>query len=123
MCYVNSSLEMRLSAFVGDSADQWELVCYSDADFAGDKETMRSTTGVFLCIRGPHTFVPLAAQSKRQSCVSQSTPEAEIVAADAAVRSFGLPALSLWEVILRRKLKLRFMEDNEATIKIINPQS
>ena len=35
---------------------------------------------------------PLNAISKKQSCVSHSTPEAEIVAADLAIRTEGLPA-------------------------------
>src|SRR4051812_14337081 len=42
--------------------------------------------------------VPLAAVSKRQSCVSHSTPEAELVALTYALRHEGLPGLSLWEV-------------------------
>jgi hypothetical protein len=53
---------------------------YADADFAGCQETARSTSGVFLCVRGPDTFVPLSGASRRQRCVSHSTPEAKIVA-------------------------------------------
>ena len=61
--------------------------------------------------------------SKKQSCVSHSTPEAELIAADMAVKSIGIPALQLWETILggsRRKLQAIFKEDNEAAIKILN---
>eukprot|EP00972_Heterocapsa_arctica_P115296 16446968-Heterocapsa_arctica.AAC.1 len=35
------------------------------------------------------------------SSLDLSTPEAEIVAANAAVRSEGLPALQLWETVLK----------------------
>jgi hypothetical protein len=49
--------------------------------------------------------------------VSHSTPEAEIVAADYAMRAEGMPALSLIETILERKVRLRVMEDNEAMIR------
>eukprot|EP00971_Amphidinium_carterae_P114472 2268179-Amphidinium_carterae.1 len=51
---------------------------------------------------GKHTHVPIAAVSKRQTCVSHSTPEAEIVAADTALSSrlVGLPAIPLLEFAL-----------------------
>ncbi len=68
---------------------------YSDADFAGDKKRQRSTSGVFLALYGAHTFFPLSAQSKKQTAVSHSTVEAEIIAADHAIRMAGLPALPL----------------------------
>ena len=95
------------------------IALVTDADFAGDKETHRSTSGVFLCIRGPSTFFPLAATSKRQSCVSHSTPEAEIVAADLAIRTEALPGATLWEALLGRPVTVRFMEDNNAAITTI----
>ena len=51
------------------------------------------------------------------TCVSHSTPEAELVAADHAVRAEGLPALPLWELLLGRKLQVHLKEDIEAAIK------
>ena len=99
--------------------EKLEFVVYSDADFAGDLETRRSTIGVFACLRGPNSFVPLAATSKRQSCVSHSTPEAEIVAAEHAVRTELLPGLTLWEALLARRVRAMFMEDNAAAIRVI----
>ena len=87
----------RQIGFIGDDPDELELGLFSDADFAGDRETMRSTSGVFLALYGPHSFFPLAAQSRKQTVVSRSTVEAEIVAADHAIRMSGLPALPLWE--------------------------
>ena len=83
--------------WVSDPIRDWELVAYSDADLAGDHDTSRSTSGIFLCMRAPRTFVTLQGISKRQSCVIHSTPEAEIVAADYAIRMEALPALQLWE--------------------------
>ena len=52
--------------------------------------------------------------------MSHSTPEAEIVAADLAIRTEGLPALQLWDLVLERPVKLLFQEDNQATIQILN---
>ena len=76
---------------------------------------MKSTTGVFLALYGPHSFFPLAGQSKKQTAVSHSTVEAEIVAADHALRTSGLPALPLWERLLNRPLQLELCLDNQAT--------
>ena len=56
--------------------------------------TMRSTSGVFLTLYGPHTFYPLDAQSKTQTAVSHSTVEAELVAADHAIRTSGASSLA-----------------------------
>ena len=117
--YIKCSLDIKMTSWVGDPLDKWELVVYSDADLAGDLETSRSTTGVFLCVRAANTFVTLQGISKRQSCVSHSTPEAEIVAADHAIRTEALPALQLWERIAKRDMKPTLMEDNKAAIIVI----
>ncbi|KAK9737595.1 hypothetical protein QE152_g10582 [Popillia japonica] len=58
-----------------------QLTIYSDADFAGDCDTRRSTTGyVSLLATGPVTW-----SSHRQKCVTKSTAEAEYIAASDAV--------------------------------------
>jgi len=106
MCYINSTIDLKLQAWIGDPAESWEFVVFSDADFAGDKATRKSTSGVFTCIRAANTFFPLMGMSKKQTCVSHSTPEAEIVAADFAVRTVGLPGLDLWETLTGKPMKM-----------------
>ena len=96
---------------------------YCDADFAGCLDTAKSTTGVFIALTGPNTFFPLGAISKKQSCVFHSTPEAEIVAADLAIRTEGLPALQLWGMVLERPVRRLFRKSNQATIQILKTQS
>ena len=51
--------------------------------------------------------------------MSHSTPEAELVAADHALRTFGLPGLDLWDTLLQRKAVLEFHEDSETCIGAI----
>lgn len=97
--YINQTLDHKLYGYVGDRIADCHLVCFADADFAGDSNSMRSTSGCFLCLMGPNTFYPLTACSVKQGAMSHSTPEAEIVAADHAIRTIGLPALQLWETI------------------------
>jgi len=119
VCYIYTTLHFRMVAWVGDDPADLRLECFADADFAGDASSMKSTSGVLLALVGPSSFVPLGAMSKKQTCVSTSTPEAEMVAANIAIRQLALPALPLWETVLGRKMKIIFREDNEATIKII----
>jgi hypothetical protein len=125
------SLDRKMVGWIADPIQDLTLALYSDADFAGDPDSMKSTSGVFLALIGPSSFVPLGAVSKKQTRVSHSTPEAELVAADLAVRAEGLLALTLWEVFWRSDAgvkpgsksnvaeKLRFREDNAAAIQIL----
>ena len=118
MCYINSTLDLTLISYVGDPIDALEVRLYTDADFAGDSGNSRSTSGTFLCISGPHSSAPLSGQSKKQTAVSHSTPEAEIISADHGVRNSGLPAIGLWEVLLGKKLVLKLEEDNSAAKRV-----
>ncbi|CAE8687660.1 unnamed protein product, partial [Polarella glacialis] len=112
---------LKMRGYVGrdDKAEDLFLRLFADADFAGCRDTARSTSGVFLGIYGKNTFVPVAAQAKKQSCVSHSTPEAELVAANLALRTQGLPALEVFDKVFGRKVKLFFEEDNNTAISTI----
>ena len=97
MSYIHSTKHYRVVGWVGDQISDTVLHLFADADFAGCAATQRSTSGFHLQARGPHTWFPLAGVSKRQSCVSHGTLEAELAAATLALRSSGLPFLPLWE--------------------------
>jgi hypothetical protein len=117
--YINSTLEVKQVGYVGDNLSELNLQLFADADFAGCIDTNKSTSGIFMKLVGPNTSFPQGAASNRQKCVSHSTSEAEIAAADQAVRTEGLPAMTLWDVLKGKPVNLRFMEDNTATIRII----
>ena len=116
---INSTLDLNLYGWVGDPPHMLDIVLYCDADLAGDRTDSKSTSGMFMCLLGPRTFMPLNAMSKKQTSVSKSTPEAEIVSLDHAIYKHGLPALDLWECVMNRKFSLHVMEDNEAAIRVI----
>jgi hypothetical protein len=118
ICYVNTTKDHAMIGWCGDPDALLELRAYADADFAGCVRTTRSTTGVALAVERPNARVVANGVSKRQTAVSHSTPEAEIVAADYAMRAEGVPDLSLISTILERLVELCMMEDNEAMIKI-----
>ena len=98
--YLHKTQNWGQVCFVGDHpADCW-LALFCDASFAGDLEDSKSTSGAYLCVVGPRTFVPITWVCKRQGAVSHSSTEAEVIALEAALRMDGLPSLMLWELIL-----------------------
>ena len=58
-------------------------------------KTQKATPGGILCIFGCHTFVPRSWTCKKQTSVSHSSSEAEIISLDAGLRMDGIPALTL----------------------------
>ena len=73
---------------------------FQDASFAGDLMDSKSTSGGLLALVGPKTFVTLAWRCKKQTAVSHSSAEAEVISLDAGVRMEGIPALVLWDQIV-----------------------
>jgi hypothetical protein len=95
------------------------LVGYSDADYAGDLDTRRSTTGfVFTLFGGAVSW-----SSKRQATVAVSTTEAEYIAMGSAIRE------TLWLRQLAKEVGLgsdiiTVYADNQSAIKLTkNPVS
>ena len=84
---------------MGNTAKQCRLGLFQDSDFAGDLEDSKSTSGGTLCIFGSHTFVPISWMCKKQTAVSHSSTESEIIL-DTGLRLDGLPALELGDLIV-----------------------
>lgn len=100
-------------------ASNLTLVAYADADYAGDVETRRSTTGYIFNLSGG----PISWCSQRQKSVSVSTTEAEYVAASTAAREL------VWLRQLLNDLECQCEErsvlyiDNQSAIRLIkNPE-
>ena len=84
------------------------------SDIVGDLEDSTSTSGGTLCVFGSHTFVPTSWMCKKQTCVSHSSTEAEMIFLDAGLRMDRIPALDLWDCVIEvlhsdsnRKQKLK----------------
>ena len=88
------------SIVVGNTAKQCKLGLFQDSDFAGDLEASKSTSGGTLFVFGSHTFVPISWMCKKQTSVSHSLTESEIISLDAGLRLDGIPALDLWDLIV-----------------------
>ena len=89
-----------MSCYVGNTAEQCRLGLFQDSDFAGDLEDSKSTSGGTLCVFGSHTFVPKSWMCKKQTSVSHSSTESEIISLDARLRLDGIPAHDLWDLIV-----------------------
>ena len=66
----------------------------------GDLEDSKSTSGGTLCVLESHTFAPTSWMCKKQTAVSHSSTESEIISLDTGLRLDGLPALELWDLIV-----------------------
>ena len=78
---------------MGNTAKQCRQGLFQDSDFAGRQ-------GGTLCVFGSHTFVPISWMCKKQTAVSHSSTESEIISLDTGLRLDGLPALELWDLIV-----------------------
>ena len=73
---------------------------FADASFAGDSRDYKGTSGLYIVLMGPNTFVPVTWFCKKQGAVSHSSSEAELIALDAALRMEGIPVLMFWELVV-----------------------
>jgi hypothetical protein len=97
------------------------LVMSPDADLAGDLETSKSTSGLWIEILsadGERSW-PIAWRSKRQGSVASSTCEAEYISMATALKSEALPLLDLMSAALGRSVCLECREDNTQCITAV----
>ena len=95
-----SYIHHRQHCHVGNTAKQCRLGLFQDSDFAGHLEDSKSTSGGTLCIFGSHTLAPISWMCKKQTAVSHSSTESEILSLDTGLRLDGLLALELWDIIV-----------------------
>ena len=69
----------------GDKNDPWDMICFTDSDYATDPVTRKSVSGYIIYIRG----VPICWKSKQQKCVTLSSCEAEWVALSEACKDIA----------------------------------
>ena len=77
--YIHHTCEYKQYCHVGNTAQQCRLGLFQDSDFAGDLEDSKSTSGGTLCVFGSHTFVPISCMCKKQTSVSHSSTESEVI--------------------------------------------
>ena len=102
-----------------NNTGEYKLDVYSDADYAGDATTRKSTSGSTFLFNG----TIISWYSERQKCVSLSTMEAEYVAASNATKEILWLKQFLSEIFKNNNCKINFFLDNQSAIKLIkNPE-
>lgn len=97
------------------------LNAYSDADYGGDLDTRRSTTGYVIFIGNS----PVCWSSRRQHLVATSSAESELMAAFDCVKTLAYMRNLMLELIDEYKENILYVNhnrlfiDNQSTIKLI----
>ena len=102
--YINETVGVCLHGWVGDTIENIKMVLYCDADLASDRNDHKSTSGLYLCLQGPRTFVPVAAYCRKQT--------------DGLTKQ-GIPGLVLWEEIKGQAAQVTVAEDNQAAVRVV----
>jgi hypothetical protein len=117
--YIDSTASTQMFGYIGDDFSKLTLRLYCDADFAGDAASSRSTSGAWLGFSGPSSWWPILWVSRRQTCASHSTPEAEVISVAAGLRCALLPIMSLIAEWMRVELPVILHEDNSTCTRIL----
>ena len=95
MYYIHHTCEYKqyvLWVILPNNAD---LDCFKTPILQEILRIQKSTSGGTLCVFGSHTFVPIIWMCKKQTSVSHSSIESEIISLYAGLRMDGIPALDL----------------------------
>src|SRR5260221_4901742 len=113
LAYVNATSDYGLRYKKGRGRGQIEA--YSDADFAEDTDTRKSTSGVLLQYAGG----AIIWESHKQSNVAQSTTEAELYAINETARNI-LWAHRMLKTMTDKVGIITLRADNLAAIKVVS---
>lgn len=95
------------------------LTAYADSDYAGDTDSRKSTSGFLLIFNEG----PIAWGSRRQSCVSLSTTEAEYVAMCEATKEIVWARQLLDSIGCVQTQPTALFGDNQGAVKLtLNPE-
>ena len=116
--YIHHTCDYKQYCHVVNTAKQCRLGLFQDSDFAGDLEDSKSISGGTLCVLGSHTFVPISWMCKKQTSVSHSSTESEIISLDAGLRLDGIPALDygIWSSQFL-ETRIRVIKNGETCVR------
>lgn len=108
--YLRGSSDAKLTYGI-NTDNEGELIGYTDADFAGDVTTRKSTSGYIIFYNGG----PISWSSRKQSMVTLSTTEAEFIAATECCKEL-IYLKRILEAITEKEIKAKLLIDNQSTI-------
>ena len=115
MAYAANNCDYVLNGTLSpEDLEDLEILASPDADWNGDPETTKSTTGLFLEIVGLKSgnSWPITWGSVLQSTTRSATAETETVACSHTMRREAIPAQILFEHMLDIRLPVRMLVDN-----------
>lgn len=113
--YLKGSINIGLTFNGNESNDQISITAYADADWAGDIDERKSTTGYVIMIGG----CPVSWVSKKQSTISLSSAEAEYMAISSTVQEIKWIRQLLNELYICYQHEATILNvDNQAAIAI-----
>ena len=117
--YIKGTLNHCLE-FVSSKTNKIDLSAYTDADWAGDKVSRKSTSGYVFKIGGS----TITWQSKRQSVIALSSTEAEYIALSHAAQEATWLRQLLIDIGFAQATPTTVYEDNQGAICLSkNPKS
>ena len=98
----------------GSRSGASNLIAYSDADWAGDQDDRKSTSGYIMMIYGG----PISWASRKQECNALSTLESEYIAIAAAVQEIKW-LRQLLKSLNGQEKKIQLWVDNQGAIQFV----
>ena len=83
--YTHHTCEYKQYCHVGNTAKRCRQGLFQDSDFAGDLEDSKSTSGGTLCVFGSHALIPISWMCKKQTSVSHSSTESEVISVGCSI--------------------------------------
>lgn len=96
----------------GSRSENTNLLAYSDADWAGDQDDRKSTSGYIMMMYGG----PISWASRKQECNALSTLESEYIATAAAVQEIKW-LRQLIRSVNGQEYKIKLLVDNQGAIQ------
>jgi hypothetical protein len=106
------TMGLKMNPKITTGISEWDIVVYTDSDWAGDKETRISVTGFIVFILG----VPILWKSKEQRSVSLSSSEAAYFALSEAAKEIKFVAQIMLTMGISVRLPIVVRVDNAGPI-------
>ena len=99
--YIHDTSGYKQCCHARNTAQHCRLGLFQDSDIARDLEDSKSTLGGIYVSSGVTRSFRSVGCSKKQTSVSHCSTEAEVISLDASLRMDGIPALILWDLIMK----------------------
>ena len=98
--YIHHTSDCRQHCHVGNPVQHCRLGLFHDSDVAGVLRSQNQPRGESYVYSEVIHLSPISWMCKKQTSVSHSSTEAELVSLDAGLRMDGIPALDLWDLVI-----------------------